>query len=166
MNRPRRTGPASASPVRSGINVIFSSTFRNVDESWVRNVITTTLKKEKSKKKAVNVLLAQNREIRRINRKFLNHNDATDVISFPPKADPPPAGGRPFPGESKNYLGDIVVSVEMAKTTAKELNIPFREELARYLVHGTLHLLGYEDNTPKNKKRMSKKQEMILEAVL
>ena len=118
-------------------------------------MISETLRIEKSKKKRVNVYLTGDREIREINRKFLNHDTATDVIAFG-------RAERGFLGEEKDYLGDIVVSVETARSVAGELKIPFKEELARYLVHGALHLLGYDDHTLKNKKSMFKKQESIL----
>ncbi|OGW83493.1 MAG: rRNA maturation RNase YbeY [Omnitrophica bacterium RIFCSPHIGHO2_02_FULL_51_18] len=100
----------------------------------------------------VSVLLTDDREIRKINKRFLNHNYATDVIAFGLDEEP--------------LLGDIVVSVERARAVAKELGIPFKEELARYLVHGMLHLLGYEDKPKKKYDRMHKRQEKILDVIL
>ncbi len=100
----------------------------------------------------IGVLVTGDREIRRINKKFLNHDYATDVISF----------GM----NDSEYLGDIVVSAGMARRTAKELKIPFREELARYLIHGTLHLLGYRDKKKKDHERMHERQEEILAKLL
>ena len=93
-----------------------------------------------------------NAGIRRLNKKFLKHDYATDVISFG------------F-GDEKG-LGDLVVSVDMARRVAKELGIPLREELARYVVHGTLHLLGYEDKKKKDHDRMHKRQEALLKKIL
>ena len=61
--------------------------------------------------------------------------------------------------------GDLVVSVDTARRVSKDLNIPFREELARYLVHGTLHLLGYDDKNKKDFERMLKRQEEILNSL-
>ena len=117
------------------------------------------LRIEKSKQNQVSVYLTNDREIRDINRKFLNHDYETDVIAFG-------RGPRFFLGESEDYLGDIVVSVQTAQSMARELKLPFKEELARYLVHGTLHLLGYDDHSPKDKKQMIKRQEFILEKAL
>ena len=64
------------------------------------------------------------------------------------------------------YLGDLVVSFQMAREMAKELNISFEEELGRYLVHGTLHLLGYDDKVEAKRKVMHKRQELILKKIL
>lgn len=127
--------------------------------SWVKKIIAGTLKHEKRQDRSVSVLLTDNRRIRRFNRRFLRHDYATDVISF---------GLGPFHkliGEA-DYLGDLVVSVQMAKNTASSLGIPFGEELARYLVHGTLHLLGYDDKKLKDRTQMIARQESILRSIL
>ena len=59
-------------------------------------------------------------------------------------------------------LGDVAVSIDTAKQMAGKLKIPFKEELTRYLVHGTLHLLGYDDKKPRDKKIMHRRQEWIV----
>ena len=94
------------------------------------------------------MLITGDREIRRLNKKFLNHDHVTDVISF----------GL----NEKDLLGEIVVSADTARRVSEELRIPFKEELARYLVHGTLHLLGYDDKNKKEFQRMHARQEEIL----
>ena len=113
---------------------------------WIEKIIVKTLRVEKASDWQMGVLITDNKEIQRLNKKFLNHDCATDVIAFN-------LGPR---------LGDIVVSAQMAKTVARQLNISFREELARYLVHGTLHVLGYRDKTVKDRKKMWERQERIL----
>ena len=125
---------------------------RGISAAWVKRLVQKTLKSEKSEKNSVGVLLTGNAGIRRLNKRFLNHDYATDVISF----------GL---GEEKS-LGDLVVSADMARRVSKELRIPFREELARYLVHGTLHLLGYDDKKKKDREKMFTRQEAILKKAL
>ena len=115
------------------------------DASWIRKVVAQTLRTKKSKFKSVGVLITNNREIRRLNKRFLNHDAATDVIAF-----------------DLGSTADIVVSAQMAQSVSRELKISFHEELARYLVHGTLHLLGYRDKSPEDKRRMHKRQEALL----
>ena len=112
-----------------------------VSKAWVCRVVEKALRSEKAKK-TISVLITDDRRIRKINRRFLQHDRATDVISF--------------------STGDIVVSAETARRVAAERGIPFREELSRYLVHGTLHLLGYDDKKKKDFKRMHHRQEKIL----
>lgn len=124
----------------------------------MRKVITTTLTSEKSKKRFVSVLLTNDKEIRAINKKFLKHDYATDVISFE-------AGSGYLAGKEADYLGDVVVSVDTAQSMARELEIPWKQELARYLVHGTLHLLGYDDRATVDRDKMSARQEKIVEKI-
>ena len=77
---------------------------------------------------------------------------ATDVLSFD------------LSGDIKNgvLFGDIVVSVDSALRASKSLRIPFKEELTRYLIHGILHLTGYDDTTAFKKKKMWKRQEELI----
>ena len=134
----------------TGIDVRLGKNVKDVSALWVKRIVLKTLVSENKKSAAVSVLLTDNRKIRQINKKFLGHDYATDVISFG-------ASSPRMPMES-GFLCDLVVSVEMAKRMAAELAISFEEELARYLVHGTLHLLGYDDKRPRDKKIMFKKQ--------
>ena len=134
------------------IEVKLDSGIRGIRISWVQKIVNAALALEKKKNLRVGVLLTDNRRIRRINKHHLGHDYATDVISF----------GL----DEAGYLGDLAVSVQTAKEFARELGIPVKEELARYLVHGTLHLLGYDDKKPKDKKKMHTRQEKILTRIL
>jgi probable rRNA maturation factor len=123
-----------------------------VSELWVRRVIQKTLARagrKASSYSAIGVYLTDNREIRKINKRFLKHDYATDVISF---------------GLGQSH-GDIVVSAQMAKETAKELGIAYREELARYVAHGLLHLLGYDDKKKTARVQMHAIQEKIVAGI-
>lgn len=122
---------------------------------WIRSIVAGVLAAEKSKKLFVSVLLTNNKEIRAINKKFLKHDYATDVISFEP-------GSGYMAGPETDYLGDVVASVDMAQSVARDLGIPWREELARYLVHGTLHLLGYDDHAALDRDKMMRRQEELV----
>ena len=115
-----------------------------VSAAWVKRVAAKVLKAERSHAD-LDILITGDRQIRKLNRRFLKHDRATDVISF--------------------TTGDIAVSVETARRVAKEQHIPFREELARYLVHGTLHLLGYDDKKRKDYDKMHGRQEKILSSL-
>ena len=112
----------------------------------MKKVVARTLVAEKIKKYSVSVLLTNNRQIRKLNKAYLRHGYATDVISFP----------------LESQAGDVVLSVEMARSIARRLGIPFKEEIARYLVHGVLHLLGYQDKRKRDKIKMRRRQELIL----
>jgi probable rRNA maturation factor len=85
--------------------------------------------------------------MRRVNRRFLKHDFDTDVLAFPLDGD---------------LIGEIVISPEYARGEAKRRGLPVAEEIARYLVHGILHLAGYDDHDPKAKAKMWKRQESYL----
>ncbi len=128
-------------------------------DAWVKRTVARTLRSERAPRRRVGVYLTGDRRIRAINRKFLAHDHATDVLSFG-------AGTKLLAGEEADHLGDLVVSVDRARTMSRKLGISFKEELARYLVHGTLHLLGYEDESPKKAARMKRRQESIVKNIM
>lgn len=141
------------------VEVRFARPVPGYGSAWARRVVSGVLKMEKATGYALSVYVTGNREIRRINRRHLKHDYATDVISFP-------YGGEAMYPSWKRELGEVVVSAEMARVTAKSLGIPIRQEFTRYLVHGTLHLLGYDDKKPCDRKKMYARQEAILKKVL
>ena len=81
------------------------------------------------------VAFVSDRSIRQLNRQFRGVDKATDVLSFP--AD----------DEDKLNLGDIAISVETAARQAKENGLTFDEEVAQLILHGLLHLCGYNHET-------------------
>ncbi len=100
-------------------------------------------------KRALNIVLTDNKEILRLHKYYFADNTPTDVISF-------------HSYDIKGFLGEVVISVEYAKRESKKRNIKLEEELARYITHGVLHLLGYRDDSPKHRKVMWRKQEKLL----
>jgi probable rRNA maturation factor len=140
------------------IEVRFAKPVAGVSAAWISRVVSGALKREKKAGASVSVYVTGDREIRKINKKHLRHDYATDVISF--------WLDRSTLAPGEKALGDIVVSAETARRSARELGLPFKEEFARYLVHGTLHLLGYEDERPAAKKKMHKRQEAILRGLV
>ena len=85
--------------------------------------------------------------MRRTNRKFLKHDFDTDVLSFPLEGP---------------MLGELVISTGYARDEAKKRGLPVIEEVSRYVVHGILHLAGYDDHEPRAKAKMWKRQEAYL----
>lgn len=93
----------------------------------------------------------------KMNRRYLGHNDHTDVITFQHESIPGvPVAERP--------LGDILISAEMVRRQAKELSHTARHEAATLATHGALHLLGHDDAKPRAKARMFEIQERIVAA--
>jgi rRNA maturation RNase YbeY len=86
--------------------------------------------------------LAGDDEIAELNHRFRGLDEATDVLSFPSDA------------MVKPFLGDIAISVPFAERQARERGIPLRRELAYLAIHGTLHLLGFDDQTDDDRDQM------------
>lgn len=101
----------------------------------------------------ISILLCNDAEIKKINRKFLKKNRYTDVIAF--------YYNKKIPGCTSRYIGDIVISVDRAKVQAAHIGHSVKKELFILLIHGILHLLGYDDTTSVRKEKMFRKQAAI-----
>ncbi|MBI1785222.1 rRNA maturation RNase YbeY [Candidatus Sumerlaeota bacterium] len=106
----------------------------------------------------ISLLLCDGPAIRRINRRWRGMDRPTDVLSFP--LEELKAGSKPATGA----LGDIIVSLPLARRGAIELGLPFDRHLAHLLVHGLLHLLGYDHIKATDAKMMERKEKELLEA--
>lgn len=84
---------------------------------------------------SVTIAFVSDRNIRKLNQQFRNIDKATDVLSFP-------AGD-----EEETNLGDIAISVETASAQAKDNGLTFDNEIAQLILHGLLHLSGYDHET-------------------
>jgi probable rRNA maturation factor len=120
----------------------------------VRNWIILALKKEKRSIDSVNFIFCSDSYLRKLNKTFLGHNYMTDVITF--------GYSNSELTTSKKLSGDIYISIDRVKENAKEYSKSFYSELHRVMIHGVLHLIGYEDNTDKKKKQLTLKEDYYL----
>lgn len=96
-----------------------------------------------TKNKSATVAFVSDRKMRKLNRDFRGKNSTTDVLSFPFEVDD--FGLITEPSISANtYLGDIAISVEQAERQAIENNLDFETEIKQLILHGVLHLCGYD----------------------
>jgi probable rRNA maturation factor len=116
-------------------------------------VARTILKELNHLDKEIGILLVDDRQIRELNERYLKVNRPTNVISFPM------ALGE-FSEINPQLLGDVVISVETAKKEAQESGLSLEEEIAFLLIHGILHLMGY-DHTSGGRQRMAVAQERL-----
>ena len=98
--------------------------------------------------------------MRAMNRQTRGIDRPTDVLSFNP-AEAPVAWPR-FPGAADD-LGDLFLCVPYIRRQARRFGVPYREEFLRMLVHGVLHLLGYDHTTKKDAQRMFAVQEATVQ---
>lgn len=107
----------------------------------------------------LSILLLDNKGIREINKRYLGRNCSTNVISFSLKE-------GEFGEVNPQLLGDVVISVEKAQEQAESQGTKIEEEITYLLIHGILHLLGYNHVKSKNeRKKMRKKEEEIFKLI-
>jgi len=99
--------------------------------------------------------------IQDLNFQFRQKNEPTDVLSFPEEELlTPPDSGKPF---SVNLMGDIVVSLPALERNALDFSVPVGEELLRLLIHGFMHLSGWDHDTNDSGEPMLIQQEVLLD---
>ena len=111
---------------------------------------------------ALTIVITGDAALRRLNRDFLGVDAPTDVLSFAAEnAGVEPSGGdtrnrqaKPAEASTPTYLGDVIISLARAKAQSKSGGHRLIDELRLLVIHGVLHLLGYEHATPAQKKRM------------
>ena len=107
----------------------------------------------------LSILIVDNSRIGELNEKYLNRVGPTNVIAFPMQE------GR-FSSISPHLLGDVVISVEIAAKEGKSFGISLEERFIQLLVHGILHLLGYDhEKTDQEAEKMEQKSEELLELI-
>ncbi len=111
----------------------------------------------------VNVCFVDDSEIRQLNRDYLSHDYATDVVTFPMRTEGKPVEGDPLDGD---LLGEVVVSVDTARTAAHSRGVDYPVELALYAIHGALHLLGYDDKDAAGRRKMRRAERLYLDSFL
>jgi len=108
----------------------------------------------------ISILLLDDPQIRELNREYRGKDRPTDVLSFP-MSDASTENIQP------QLLGDIVISVETAEKQAQKRKCPLYKELCILLVHGTLHLLGYDHElSKKDEKEMQKKESELFKKII
>lgn len=112
------------------------------------------------KRVGLSVVITNDSEIRRLHGRYLGDDRPTDVLAFGQAAE------KFFPQRGVPFLGDVVVSAEMARRIGPRFGNRWDEELLLYLCHGVLHLMGYRDSTPQRKAHMEAKQQRILRKLL
>ena len=130
----------------------------DLDLKWLAKDLTKALLHLHLQRTELSVLFVNSRRMRALNSRYRGITKDTDVLSFPLR------------DEGLHYgpvmLGDIVISVPKALKQAKEFKVPFYDELLRLLVHGLLHLVGYDHETNLyQKKKMEKKEQELLDAL-
>ncbi len=124
-----------------------------LDRKAIEKVAHTVLQGEEVADYEIVVALFDNAEIHRLNKQFLDHDEPTDVLSFP--------SGDP----GRKLTGDLAVGVEFGLAHANEAGHAVEAEIALYVIHGLLHLCGYDDHEEDEVARMRERESHYLRAL-
>ena len=124
------------------------------DQLCLARLAQAVLSSVGEKKADLGILLVGDRSMRRLNRDYRKKNRTTDVLAFPM---------REGPGPSSALLGDVVISVPTAAQQARQLGRSLDEELTILLIHGILHLCGYDhERSNREARRMQQRERWVL----
>lgn len=131
-------------------------------KACVAGAVEAALARYRPRAARVSVAVVDDAEIRQLNERHLNRDEPTDVLAFDLRDET----SQPARSPSQILVdGDIVVSVETARREANRRGHDLHAELALYAVHGTLHLLGYDDGDAERAARMHEIEDEILTAL-
>jgi probable rRNA maturation factor len=124
----------------------------------VADVARRVLRAERVRDALLSIALVSNRRIAALNRAHLRRTGTTDVIAF----------GFSRVGRAGPVVGDVYIAPDVARASARENGVPVREELARLVVHGTLHVLGYDhpEDDARAGSEMWRRQERLVARLL
>lgn len=132
----------------------------NVDDGRLQQAAQTVLKQQKAApESSLTIVITTNDAVKALNQQHRAVDAPTDVLSFP--ADPLPAGIE----DGAPYLGDLIIAHDYALAQAQRLQHDFTDSLALLVIHGTLHLLGYEHDDAAHKASMWAAQAKALHAL-
>ncbi len=125
-----------------------------LDEKFLRKVAKIVLERESAgwwrKNKDLSIAFVGPTRIKELNKKYLKRNKTTDVLSF-----------------LYDNGGEVVICLQEVRKNVKKFNLTFKKEITRVLIHGILHLLGYNHEKSKKKsEKMERKQEYYLEKII
>jgi len=120
----------------------------SVSKDFFKKIAKKVLERE-GKKINLSIALVTPNRIKELNKKYRKKNKATDILSF-----------------KYNGSGEIVICLGIIKKNAKKYKLTFKKELSQVLIHGILHLLGYNhENSKREAKKMEKKENYYLEKI-
>lgn len=142
-----------------------SSVFQIVEEKEIRSFILAVCKVLNLNNCEFSVSFVDSQKMREINKEFRSIDDATDILSF---AVEDSEDGFDFivPKNHKRNIGDMLLCIDVLKQNAQTFDVPQKQELQRLLIHGLLHLTGYNHLTNDMSEPMLIKQEQILKQLI
>ena len=128
-----------------------------VSRRWLETLVVKLLELKGITSAEMGLVLTAEAEIRQLNCQFRGVDKPTDVLAFPLEE------GPAFPSpDGLRHLGEVFISLPRARAQAREHRHPLKQELALLVAHGLLHILGYDDQEPREKREMFREQARLL----
>lgn len=145
---------------------ITNETDAPVDQEWLASIAGAVLEVEGYPSPTeVHLLLVSDDDIAAQNREFLGREGPTDVLSFPLESLTPGQPPAPASDGPPLYLGDVVIAPDHVRRQAEELEVDFESELALMVVHGVLHMMGYDHESDSEAAAMEAIESKVLSGV-
>ena len=136
------------------INIESDPKFKNLNHSIMSSLISYVMDSEGICEADLSFVFGNDKLLNNLKKQFFQKDHFTDVIAF-----------RLNDYDEENVEGEVYISLPRAKANAKKFDQPYSKEIARLIIHGSLHLLGYNDSTKKDKTKMTKKEDIHLNKV-
>lgn len=139
-----------------------------IDEEWAKKIAQTILSAEGvTPPYEISIVFTDSETVQRLNRDYRGVDEPTDVLAFhmlPGKT----TNNLPFilPPNGVTHLGEIIISYPQAEEQAKEQGHPVEQELALLIIHGILHLLGYDHEQSEEEAKMRAREKELLEKIV
>jgi len=128
---------------------VYCENSKIINKLLVHSIISKIKNNLSLKIKSLEINFVSQETIRKVNNEYLSHDYSTDIITFD------------YSNERNILDGEIIISLQDAKENSKKFQVTFDNELLRLIIHGILHLLGYDDITPPKRKVMKKVEDTI-----
>ena len=122
-----------------------------IDRAFMRRLVRAVLEGEGVEDAEISLAFVDNPTIHGLNKRYLEHDEPTDVLSFPLSE-----------SDARRLIGELVVGAEVALAQAQARGHDVQAELALYVIHGLLHLCGHDDKTPDRAAAMRKQERRYL----
>ncbi len=133
------------------ISVEVDPAFSGLNQTRVQNIINTVFEKEGYIADIVDIVFGNDKLLNDLKKEFFKKDQLTDVIAF-----------RLNDYEEKTVEGEIYISIPRARENANSYNEPLAKEIGRLIIHGSLHLLNFDDQTSAEKANMTRKEDEYL----
>lgn len=129
---------------------IYSISGFKIDKIKIHNLLSFLIKQLNISINSLEINFINSKEIKRLNKKHLSHDHSTDILTFG------------YSDTKEEIDGEIFISIDDAKENSKTFNVSLQNELFRLVIHGILHLIGYDDIKEADRKEMKYSENLLL----